>query len=95
MAGAYQYESVGFLVRCSFLLPDPSQAEIVAVYRLAIQRMFVVTIADLCLFGMDIVFCVDLGMGWGGGEGEGEGEMRSGDLKVDSYRKWSTTTIGM
>ena len=60
--GAYQYASAEF-VR-GFPLPD--QAEIVAVYRLAIQRVFLLAIAFsgaawlLCFFEKDIVLRVNL-----------------------------------
>ena len=60
--GAYQYASAKFVH--GFPLPD--QAEVVAVYRLAIQRVFLVAIAFsgfawlLCLFEKNIVLRVQL-----------------------------------
>ena len=43
----------------------PAFQALVVVYRLAIQRVFLVAVTVLCLFGKDIVLRVDLITGYG------------------------------
>lgn len=76
--GAYQYASAEFVRR----FPAPDQAEIVTVYRLAIQRVFLVAIAFsgaawlLSLFEKDIVLRVHLVTEYGLKENETGSRMK-------------------
>ncbi|KAI9651473.1 MAG: hypothetical protein M1831_000970 [Alyxoria varia] len=83
--GAYRYASAEFVRR--FTAPD--QAEIVAVYRLAFQRVFLVAIAFsgfallLCFFKKDIVLRVNLVTEYGLEEEEKEGSKSNKSMREE------------